>query len=89
MKTAGDIWHLEPAFITGFVGAALAVLVAFGVPLTDEQRLRILELAVPLYLIVGAFVVRRKVMPVKRIENAGLSPEGVKREAELRAEAPS
>jgi hypothetical protein len=78
VKTPGDFWHAEPAVIVGFVGAFLALLISFGAPITADQKTRILEFATPAYLLIGAFVVRRKVVPVATIEAAGLTPEQVK-----------
>jgi hypothetical protein len=49
----------EPALVAGFLQALLALLLAFGVPLTTEQTGAILALSAA----VLAFVVRRKVTP--------------------------
>lgn len=49
----------EPALVAGVVQALLALLLAFGVPLTDEQVGAVLALSAA----VLAFVVRRKVTP--------------------------
>lgn len=49
----------EPALVGGVVQALLALLLAFGVPLSDEQVGAILALSAA----VLAFVVRRKVTP--------------------------
>jgi hypothetical protein len=87
MNTPGDFWHLESPVVVGFVGAILALLVAFGLPLTDEQKKSILELAFPLYMLIGAFVVRQKVVPVKTLEDANVSVQAVKDQAAVNQEA--
>lgn len=50
----------EPALVAGFLQALLALLLAFGVPLSDAQVGSILALSAAAL----AFVVRRKVTPV-------------------------
>lgn len=56
----------EPALITGFVTAVLAALIAFGVPITPEQKVALAGLAVPVVAIVGAFITRATVTPVAK-----------------------
>jgi hypothetical protein len=51
----------EPALVAGLVQAVLALLVAFGVPLSDVQVGAILAVSAA----VLAFVVRSKVTPTR------------------------
>lgn len=50
----------EPALVSGAVQAVLALLIAFGLPLSDVQTASILAVSAA----VLAFVVRSKVTPV-------------------------
>lgn len=50
----------EPVLVTTFVGALLSLLVVFGVPITDEQKLAI----VALLTAVLAVFARSQVSPV-------------------------
>ena len=52
----------EPALVAGFLQALLGLLLAFGVPLTDEQVGAILALSAA----VLAFAVRARVTPTNR-----------------------
>ena len=60
----------EPAItigtITAAVAAVLALLIAFGVDLTDEQTAAILGLVAAVGPIVAAILTRRRVTPVDR-----------------------
>lgn len=56
-----DIIKREPALVAGFLQALLALLLAFGVPLTDVQVGSILALSAA----VLAFIVRRRVTPTE------------------------
>lgn len=51
----------EPALVAGFLQALLGLLLAFGVPLTDEQVGAILALSAA----VLAFAVRSRVTPTR------------------------
>ena len=53
----------EPALAAGFVQAALALAVAFGLDLTPEQIGAVLAVTGATL----AFVVRRKVVPQRRV----------------------
>lgn len=74
----GDLWHSEPAAITGAVGALLGLAIAFGAPITSEQKLQILETVTILFPLLAAWIVRRKSVPVRTLEKAGLDPAEVK-----------
>lgn len=53
------------ASATALVAAVVALVVAFGVPLTDEQQTAILGLASVVAPLVVGFVARRRVTPVR------------------------
>lgn len=56
----------EPAVIVGgLVTAILALLVAFGVPITDNQSGAVLSLAVILAPLLSSVVIRHFVTPAK------------------------
>lgn len=60
-----DLWQREPARIVGFVTAILAVLAIFGVPITADQQIKIIEAVVAfLFLMGSAEVTRSRVSPV-------------------------
>ena len=55
------VWTREPALIVGFVGAAIALGVSFGLPVTAEQVGFIMA-----FVSAGlAFVTRSQVAPVE------------------------
>jgi len=54
------MWTKEPALIVGFVGAAIALGVSFGLPVTAEQVGFIMALVTASL----AFVTRSQVSPV-------------------------
>lgn len=54
------------ASITALVAAVLALLVAFGLPLSNDEQQAILGLAAVVAPLVAALVARRKVTPVNR-----------------------
>lgn len=60
----------EPAItigtISAAVGAVIALLVAFGVPLTEDQQIAILGVVAALGPIVAAVITRRFVSPVAK-----------------------
>lgn len=58
----------EPALVAGLVQAALALALAFGVPLTDEQLGAIMAITAALL----ALVVRAKVTPARTPEDGAL-----------------
>lgn len=59
----------EPAITIGTISAAvaavLALLVAFGIPVTEEQQTAILGVVAALGPIVTGLIVRRKVSPAQ------------------------
>lgn len=59
MRTILETIKAEPALVAGFLQALLALLLAFGVPLSDEQVGAILALSAAAL----AFIVRQRVTP--------------------------
>ena len=62
MRAVVEKIKAEPALVAGFLQALLGLLLAFGVPLTDEQVGAILALSAA----VLAFAVRARVTPTNR-----------------------
>lgn len=60
----------EPAITIGSisagVAAVIALLIAFGVPLTDDQQVAILGVVAAVGPLVAAFLTRRFVSPVQK-----------------------
>lgn len=69
----------EPVVTVGSIGAAaaavLALLVAFGAPLTDDQQVAILGVVAVAAPVVVALVARRMVTPNGRVVES--TPDGV------------
>ena len=61
MRAVVEKIKAEPALVAGFLQALLGLLLAFGVPLTDEQVGAILALSAA----VLAFAVRSRVTPTR------------------------
>ena len=54
------LMSLEPVLVTQLVAAVLALLVAFGIPVTDEQRQAILQVVgIVVSIFLGGAVVAR------------------------------
>ena len=56
----GNLWGREPAMVLAFIGAVIAVAVAFGLPVTKEQVGAILAATA---LLLG-LITRSQVTPV-------------------------
>lgn len=63
-----SIFTKEPSVVTGFVAAVLALLVAYGVTVTDAQNAAIMGIAAAIIALVQAFVTRSQVIPTKEAE---------------------
>jgi hypothetical protein len=59
-------WSTEPALIVGVVEAVLVLLVAFGVPLTTEQRVAVLGVTSAVLAVAGSLLIRSQVSPVNK-----------------------
>jgi len=58
----------EPAIVTGVVTAVIVLAVAFGVPISDDQKSAILGLVSAVLMLAGAGVVRGKVKPTRKLD---------------------
>lgn len=59
----------EPAAITGAVVAAITLAVAFGVPISSDQRSAIVGIVGAVLSLLGAGVVRSQVTPTRKVES--------------------
>lgn len=59
-------WAAEPALWVGLVQAVLILLVAFGVPLTVDQKAAVIGLTSAVLAVIGAVVTRSQVTPVAK-----------------------
>lgn len=55
------LWHTEPALIRGFIAAAIALAVSFGVPITVEQKAQVLGFVAALLMLGQAWSTRQSV----------------------------
>ncbi len=58
------MWNREPSVIIGAIASAIALLVAFGVHVTDEQAKAVLGAATALLPLIACIAVRSQVSPV-------------------------
>lgn len=63
-----NLFKTEPAVVTGVVSAVLALLVAFNVPLSEDQGQAILGATVAILALVQGLVVRSQVAPVAKVD---------------------
>jgi hypothetical protein len=73
MSNASNLWNREPALIVGLVQAALVLVIAFGLNLTNDQMAAILSFTAVLL----AVVTRQSVVPVASVQDAGLNPNNL------------
>ena len=66
MKSIFTLIRSEPAVITGLVVAVITLVVAFGIPISDDQRSAIVGLVGAVLAILGAGVVRSQVTPLAK-----------------------
>ena len=60
------MWNREPAVIIGAVASAVALLVAFGVHVTDEQAKAVLGAAAAMLPLIAGIATRSQVSPVAK-----------------------
>ena len=65
-----NVLKLEPAVITGAVAAVITLLVAFGIPLTEDQKVAVLGVIAPLLALAQGLIVRAAVVPVAKLDAA-------------------
>ena len=68
MSGVGGLITDEPALITGLVSAILILAVAFGVPVSDDQRNAILGLFAAGTALVGSLILRSAVTPNAHVD---------------------
>jgi uncharacterized membrane protein len=61
-----NVWQTEPALVVAVVVAVLDLLIAFGVPVSADQKVTIVALVTAVLTLVGGWVVRSQVSPVNR-----------------------
>lgn len=61
------IWQVEPVVVSHAVGALLLLLSCFGLPITDHVRVVVVGCVGPLWMLLVAGIVRRKVTPVLKL----------------------
>lgn len=63
-----NLWRREPARIVGFVSALIMLLIAFNVPVTDEQKAAILAIVTAGLALLQAEVTRANVYAPETVE---------------------
>lgn len=63
-----DLWRREPARIVGFVSAVIMLLIAFNVPVTDEQKAAILAIVTAGLALLQAEVTRANVFAPQTVD---------------------
>lgn len=67
--------NTEPVLIANALGALIALAIAFGVPITPDEKATLLGAVLPVYAIVAGFFVRSRVTPTSSAPlNAAQSP---------------
>lgn len=59
----------EPAAVVGLVVAGLALVVAFGIPISTDQKAAIVGVVTAILSILGAGVTRSQVTPTAKLRN--------------------
>lgn len=62
-----NIWQLEPAMISGLVAAVIVLLVAFNVPISEDQKSAILGFTAAALMILQGLITRSQVTPVAKV----------------------
>lgn len=60
---------MEPALWAGAITAGVDLAIAFGVPITPDQKIAILGVISPVIALIAAFVVRSQVTPTAKLQN--------------------
>lgn len=75
---------LTATSVAALVSAVMGVLVVFGVPLTQEQRERVLDLVLVAFpiiaFLVAAIIARSKVVPQTKIDQVPLAKRALEQE---------
>ena len=79
IKRTTELFRYEPVVITnvitGLVTAFIVLFIAFGVPITEEQKAAILTLVSGLALVIATYVARDKVTPMAKLEDKNIKDE--------------
>ncbi len=67
MSNLLDLWKSEPALVVGFVTAVLDLGIAFGLPVTPDQKIAIVGVVSAALAMLGATFVRGEVTPVSSL----------------------
>lgn len=68
------LFQVQPVLVIGFVAALLALLVAFGVKVSDTQTKTILAFIEAIFPLAAALLAKAFVVPVAKLEDARLDP---------------
>ncbi len=71
MSNLLDLWRAEPALVVGFITAVLDLGIAFGLPLTADQKVAIIGVVSAALAMLGATLVRAEVTPVAKLPPSG------------------
>ena len=63
-----NILKVEPALVTGAVSAILVLVMAFGLPISEDQKAAVLGSIVPVLVLVQALVTRGQVTPNAKVD---------------------
>jgi hypothetical protein len=63
-----DWWRAEPAMITGATTSVILLLVAFGVPISEDQKVAVIGVVSAVLTLLGAIVVRQNVYSPASVE---------------------
>jgi uncharacterized membrane protein len=73
--TLSDVgWASEPALWVGLVEAIIVLLVAFGVPISADQKAAVIGLVSAVLAVVGAIVTRSQVTPTAQPASKPVQP---------------
>ena len=77
MEAVQNLFSNEPALVMAVIEAVLVLLVAFGVPISNDQKAAVIGLASAVLALVGGLVVRSQVTPTSRIATTPVAPPTV------------
>lgn len=75
MSAAWDRIRSEPALLVGLVVAVVALVVAFGVPVSDDQKVAITGIVTAVLALAGGGAVRAQVTPTRNIAPQKVDPD--------------
>lgn len=66
----------EPVLLTGLVTAIVALVIAFGVPISADQKAAIVGVVTAIVALLGGAVTRSKVSPARKRDSGGRFTSG-------------